>query len=115
MTFQLLISARVLAITGFLILLLLLLSCGRSPAGREAPVTLVVSAAADLTPAFEELGAQFTKETGVKVTFNFGSTGQLAQQIEQGAPVDVFAAANSSFVEELEKKKLILSDTKALY
>ena len=76
---------------------------------------LTVSAAADLTPAFQELGAQFEKETGTKVTFNFGSTGQLAQQIEQGAPVDLFAAANVSFVDDLEKRGLILPDTKALY
>src|ERR1044072_2929238 len=115
MTFPLFMSARALAVTGFLILFLLVLSCGHSPAGREAPVTLVVSAAAGLTPAFEELGAQFTKETGIKVTFNFGSTGQLAQQIEQGAPVDVFASANASFVDELERKNLVISDTKALY
>ena len=115
MTLRLLMSARAIAIAGFLIMFLLLLSCGRSPAGREAQLTLIVSAAADLTPAFEELGAQFTQETGIKVTFNFGSTGQLAQQIEQGAPVDLFAAANVSFVEELERKNLIIPDTKALY
>lgn len=89
-------------------------SCGGSP-NRAAAPTLTVSAAADLTPAFEEIGKMFEQESGVKVTFNFGSTGQLAQQIEQGAPVDLFAAANVSFVDELEKKNLILSDTKALY
>jgi molybdate transport system substrate-binding protein len=78
-------------------------------------VTLTVSAAADLTPAFQELGKQFTNDTGIKVTFNFGSTGQLTQQIEQGAPVDLLAAANVSFVEDLERQNLILPDTKALY
>lgn len=57
----------------------------------------------------------FEEETGVKTTFNFGSTGQLSQQIERGAPVDLFAAANVTFVEELEREGLILSDTKALY
>ena len=82
---------------------------------KVTPPELTVSAAADLTPAFQELGAQFEKETGIKGTFNFGSTGQLAQQIEQGAPVDLFAAANVSFVDDLEKRGLILPDTKALY
>jgi molybdate transport system substrate-binding protein len=48
-------------------------------------VTLTVSAAADLIPAFTEIGALFTQETGIKVEFNFGSTGQLAQQVLQGA------------------------------
>jgi len=91
----------------------LLISCtGRNGVGSA---TLTVSAAADLTSAFEELGKVFERETGIKVTFNFGSTGQLTQQIEQGAPVDLFAAANIRFIEELEQKNLILPDTKALY
>lgn len=90
-------------------------TCRSSPPAESLPVTLTVSAAADLTPPFEELGKLFTSETGIKVTFNFGSTGQLTQQIEQGAPVDLLAAANVSFVEELEQQNLILPDTKTLY
>ena len=90
-------------------------ACRSSPPGKDLPVTLTVSAASDLTPAFEEVGKLFTSDTGIKVTFNFGSTGQLTQQIEQGAPVDLLAAANVSFVEELERQNLILPDTKTLY
>ena len=91
-----------------------------APAGptgttAAAPATLTVSAASDLTYAFGEIGKQFEAETGHKVVFNFGSTGQLTQQIEQGAPVDVFAAANVSFVEDLERQGLILPDTKQMY
>ncbi len=94
----------------------LLVPClGRAQSNPQQPVSLTISAAADLTLAFQELGALFEKETGTKVIFNFGSTGQLAQQIEQGAPVDLFAAANLEFVEDLAKKGLILPDTKALY
>lgn len=115
MTFQVPMPTRTILAIAFVAFGVVLLSCGRSPTGKEAPVTLTVSAAADLTPAFEELGALFERETGIKVTFNFGSTGQLAQQIEQGAPVDVFAAANVSFVEKLEQRNLIIPETKALY
>ena len=97
------------------VVLTFLTACRSSPSVKEMPVTLTVSAAADLTPAFEELGKLFTNETGIHVTFNFGSTGQLTQQIEQGAPVDLLAAANVSFVDELERQSLILPDTKALY
>jgi len=81
----------------------------------QPQVSLTISAAADLSFAFQELGTLFEQETGTKVIFNFGSTGQLTQQIEQGAPVDLFAAANVDFVDELEKQGLILPDTKALY
>lgn len=94
-------------------LLLLLLSCNtsKSPGGVE----LSVSAASDLTPAFQELAKLFEQRNGTKVVFNFGSTGQLTQQIEQGAPVDLFAAANASFIDELEQRGLIIPETKALY
>lgn len=74
-----------------------------------------MAAASDLAPAFEELGQGFEQETGTKVTFSFGSTGMLARQIENGAPVDLFAAANLEFIEQLERQGLIVPDTKALY
>lgn len=83
------------------------------PAGESRP--LLVAAAADLIPAFNELGALFTEATGIRVVFNFGSTGMLTQQIEQGAPVDVFAAANQSYIQELDAAGLLLPDTIALY
>ena len=88
-------------------------SCKESANSRDDQIT--VSAAADLTPAFEELRKIFEQKNHVRVVFNFGSTGQLAEQIEEGAPVDVFAAANVSFIERLEQHGLILPDTKTLY
>lgn len=93
--------------------LLLLCSCNARKDADAAKLT--VSAASDLTPAFQELGKLFEQQTGTKVVFNFGSTGQLTQQIEQGAPVDLFAAANASFIDGLEQKGLIIPETKALY
>jgi molybdate transport system substrate-binding protein len=68
-----------------------------------------------LNYAFPEIGKLWERQTGNKVTFNLGSTGQLAQQIERGAPVDLFAAANRKFVEDLDKKGLVFSDSKELY
>lgn len=76
---------------------------------------LTVSAAADLTPAFQEMGRIFEEQTGVKVVFNFGSTGMLAQQIERGAPVDLFAAANMAYITELERQGLIVPGTSIRY
>jgi molybdate transport system substrate-binding protein len=100
-----------------LVALLALTGCSASnrPKDQPAPVTLTVSAASDLTRAFAEVGAAFEAATGTQVVFNFGSTGQLAQQIEQGAPVDVFAAANASYINHLDAKGLILPDTKQRY
>ncbi len=96
-------------------------ACTNSPSSTASPTSetsrnpLLVAAASDLIPAFEELGALFTAQTGVAVVFNFGSTGQLAQQIEQGAPVDVFAAANVSFINTLQSAGLVLEDSIMTY
>jgi molybdate transport system substrate-binding protein len=78
-------------------------------------VTLTVSAASDLGPAFREIGSLFEEQTGIKASFNFGSTGQLAQQIEQGAPVDLFAAADVARIDSLEAKGRIIPDTRKVY
>ncbi|PWT92683.1 MAG: molybdate ABC transporter substrate-binding protein [Blastocatellia bacterium] len=99
-----------------LIALLFLSACKHS--NNALPITnneLTVAAAADLTPAFEEIGRQFQSATGTRVIFSFGSTGLLTRQIENGAPMDVFAAANVDYINELESKGLILNDTKAIY
>src|SRR5262245_28781636 len=82
---------------------------------QTAETDLTIAAASDLTKAFEEIGREFQKTTGTKVVFNFGSSGMLAKQIEQGAPIDLFAAANVAFVNQLEQKGLILTDTKKSY
>lgn len=76
---------------------------------------LTVAAASDLTAAFEELGREFETTHKIKVVFVFGSTGVLTRQIENGAPMDLFAAANVTYVDQLEQKGLIIPDTKAIY
>jgi len=78
-------------------------------------VQLTVAAASDLQFAFTEIGELYEQETGNKVIFTFGSTGQLAQQIDNGAPFDLFAAANFSFVDELANNNRVIPETVALY
>jgi molybdate transport system substrate-binding protein len=74
-----------------------------------------VAAAADLAWAFRDVGAAFEARTGQKVTFSFGSTGLLEAQIAEGAPFDVFAAANVSFADDAIRAGACLADSKALY
>jgi molybdate transport system substrate-binding protein len=80
-----------------------------------APRSITVSAAANLQPAFTEIGAAFEKQTGTHIVFNFGATGQLGQQIAQGAPVDLFAAADRATVDNLATRGFIISDTIQIY
>jgi molybdate transport system substrate-binding protein len=76
---------------------------------------LKVAAAADLALAFKDVGAAYEKETGQRVIFSFGSTGLLEKQIAEGAPFDIFAAANVSFAEDAIKSGVCAADSKALY
>jgi molybdate transport system substrate-binding protein len=78
-------------------------------------VTITVSAASDLIPAFEEIGERYRAETGYNVEFNFGSSGLLAQQVEAGAPVDIYVSADAGYVDDLVDKGMILSDSRLLY
>jgi molybdate transport system substrate-binding protein len=76
---------------------------------------ITVAAASDLTNTFEELGREFEATNKIKVVFVFGSTGLLTRQIENGAPMDLFAAANVSYIDQLEQKDLIVPGTKQVY
>jgi molybdate transport system substrate-binding protein len=63
----------------------------------QAPRTLTVFAAASLTDTFTELGKRFeTDNPGVTVKFSYAGSSELAQQIVNGAPADVFAAASDA-------------------
>jgi molybdate transport system substrate-binding protein len=84
-----------------------------SPAPRQSG--LIVAAASDLQFAFPDLARLFEQETGQEVTLVFGSTGLLTQQIENGAPYDLFAAADSRYIERLARQNLLQPDSIRLY
>jgi len=69
-------------------------------AAQKAPV---IAAASDLQFAVEEIAALFTAETGQAVSLSFGSTGNFARQIREGAPFQLFMAADESFVLDLAR------------
>lgn len=77
---------------------------------------LTVSAAISLKDALEEIKPLYQKEKPqVKITYNFGSSGSLWQQIEQGAPVDLFICAASEQMKDLElKNQLLINSHKIL-
>src|SRR5689334_23375755 len=80
---------------------LILSSAPRSAQAEE----ILVSAADSLTEAMNEIGTAFTRvNPSVTVRFNFASSGALQQQIQQGAPVDVFASASPKEMDALQAK-----------
>ena len=79
----------------------------------EPAMEITISAAISLKNGFEELGKIFEeKHPGAKVRFNFGATGDLARQIEAGAPVDVLASAAQKDMDQIDQKGLIASGTR---
>ncbi len=85
-------------------------------AAPVAPATKVrVAAAADLGPALVELGRTFTAATGIEVVADTGSTGLLAKQIEGGREVDLFAAADVSYVDKVVAAGACDGASKKLY
>ncbi|WP_196259558.1 molybdate ABC transporter substrate-binding protein [Pelagibacterium limicola] len=69
-------------------------------ARSEGPV---IAAASDLQFAMAEVAEAFRAETGLPVRLSMGSTGNLATQIRQGAPFEIFMAADERFIEELHR------------
>src|SRR5262245_53695209 len=69
---------------------------------------LTVSAAASLTNAFRDLAPMFeAANPGAKVLYNFGASGALLQQIDKGAPVDVFVSADQETMDQAQGKGLV--------
>jgi molybdate transport system substrate-binding protein len=83
------------------LLALLSTSCGAGPGASDADGPLLVAAASDLLPAFTELGRTFEAATGEEVVFAFGSSGQLAQQLLEGAPMELFASADVAYADRV--------------
>lgn len=77
---------------------------------------LTVSAASSLTESFRELGATYEKtHPGTKVDFNFAASGVLLQQISRGAPVDVFASADETTMDQAQQQNLLAAGTRAVF
>lgn len=95
--------------------LVALAGCGSSTESTSDTAPVLIAAASDLRPAFEEMAPQFTADTGISVSFSFGSSGQLREQIVNGAPFDVFASANSEFVDDVIDGQRAQSNTKVVY
>jgi molybdate transport system substrate-binding protein len=81
--------------------------CGGDEAEGGDGTRLVVSAASSMTEALESCAPEFGEAETADVRLSFAGSDELAAQIRQGAPVDVFAAANTSLPEELHGEGLL--------
>ena len=88
-------------LTSFLVPILL------SACARPTPQPLTIAAAASLAPVFDELAPELERQLGAPVTFSYGSTANLAEQIRNGAPFDVLAAADAEHIDQLISEGLL--------
>lgn len=75
-------------------------------------IHITVSAAISLTDALEDIQGLYEQDHSVELTFNLGGSGTLSQQIQQGAPVDIFISANQEWMDMLESEDLIKRQTR---
>lgn len=94
---------------------LLLTSCRSDSESQHNSPELIVAAAANFTHVSGEIGQRFTEKSGIRVIFTFGATTDLARQIENGAPFDVYVAADVTNVDRLEQQGLLAPDSRAIY
>jgi molybdate transport system substrate-binding protein len=101
------------------VLIFLLSGCSAVSSSKTTEATpkstkiLTVSAAISLKEAFGDIKQLYQKENPeINLVYNFGSAGSLQQQIEQGAPVDVFMPAAEKQLNALDKKGLIFNETR---
>ena len=84
-----------------------------SPVSAQSNNNLLISTAASLKEALEEIKPLYQQsKPNVNINYNFGSSGALQQQIEQGAPADIFISAAKKQVDALEQKGLLVPGTR---
>jgi len=81
-----------------------------APAFAEPPV--IVFAAASMKTALDEAAAAFHAETGAQIKISYGGSLALARQLEQGAPADIFVAADEDSMDEAAKGKAIKPESR---
>ncbi|HEY1658712.1 MAG TPA: molybdate ABC transporter substrate-binding protein [Candidatus Sulfotelmatobacter sp.] len=93
--------------------ILLFLGLGLAQPSLAADREINVAAAADLSVALQEVATNYEKQSGVKVKLSFGASGALTQQIQNGAPFDVFFSADMGYPRQLISAGL--ADKDSLY
>lgn len=102
-----------MAVLGCALALSLLTGCGSPAGGADAP--LLVAAASNLRPVLPDLLADFSARSGRQVTVTYGSSGQLAQQLTEGAPYELFLSADAGFVDRVLVAGVGAPDTRAVF
>ncbi len=108
-------NTRILLLIIVLLFINISLGCATNNDVTERKQELHVAAASNLVQVFTELGQQFEEEHPIELVFSFGSSGQLSDQIINGAPYDMFTPANIEFLDQLVNEGLLLEENYTTY
>src|SRR3981081_4657059 len=98
-------------LSAYVVALSILCGSSYSPALAQDN-SLTVFAAASMKNALDDIDAAYTAKSGVKIAASYAASSALAKQIEQGAPADIFASADTDWMEYAIKKKNITEPTR---
>jgi molybdate transport system substrate-binding protein len=104
-------SAMMHRLSAYVVALSILCGSAHTPAFAQDN-SLTVFAAASLKNALDDIDAAYTAKTGVKVVASYAASSALAKQIEQGAPADIFASADTDWMDYAIDKKTINESTR---
>ena len=104
-------TIRMRSLMGLLAALSVLFGLAQSPALADDK-TLTIFAAASLKNALDDIDAAFTAKTGVKIVSSYAASSVLAKQIEQDGPVDIFASADTDWMDYAVQKKTVKETTR---
>ena len=98
-------------LAGYFVALSILLGSNHTPAIAQDK-SLTVFAAASMKNALDDIGAAYTAKSGVRIVASYAASSALAKQIEQGAPADLFASADTDWMDYAIAKKTISEPTR---
>ena len=93
-------------VAGYFVALAILLGSNHAPALAQEK-RLTVFAAASMKNALDDISAAYTAKSGIKIVASYAASSALAKQIEQGAPADIFASADTDWMDYTIGKKTI--------
>lgn len=98
-----------------LLLILMVFSIAGCQSSKEETANITVAAAASLSDAMKELNSLYKQEhPDTEITLNLASSGVLANQIKQGAPIDVYFSASEYYFDDIKKEDLLEIETNLL-
>ena len=106
---------RILHMKHLLLLILMVFSIAGCQSSKEETANITVAAAASLSDAMKELNSLYKQEhPDTEITLNLASSGVLANQIKQGAPIDVYFSASEYYFDDIKKEDLLEIETNLL-